>query len=137
MSGILFFIFASCHPLRQWFTHLSLSQFALCTVGHLRREPRTESRIELRCYIKMYSPIARSVVLKRNRTIIDHLGIVFIHNAARSRLSPQITKPCKERIQITLFDEFSVGIPEVEQSGTKRKSKRMSNTRGTSFVLVT
>ena len=27
--------------------------------------------------------------------------------------------------------------PEVEQSGAKRKSKRMSNTRGTSFVLLT
>ena len=47
----------------------------------------------------MYSPIERSVVLrKRNRTIIDLLGNVFIHNAARSRLSPQIAKLCKDQI---------------------------------------
>ena len=47
----------------------------------------------------MYSPIARSVVLRRrNQTIIDLLGKVFIHNAARSKLSLQMAKPCKERI---------------------------------------
>ena len=54
---------------------------------------------KLGCYITTYSPIARSVVLRwRNQTIIDLLGNVFIHNAARSRLSPQMAKPCKERI---------------------------------------
>ena len=54
---------------------------------------------KLGCYITMYLPIARSVVLRRrNWTIIDLLGNVFIHNAARSRLSPQMVKPCKERI---------------------------------------
>ena len=46
----------------------------------------------------MYSPFARSVVLRRrNRTIIDLLGNVFIHKAARSRLSPQMVEPCKEQ----------------------------------------
>ena len=52
---------------------------------------------KLGCYITMYSPITRSVVLRRrNWTIIDLLGNVFIHNAARSRLrarlSPQMAK---------------------------------------------
>ena len=54
---------------------------------------------KLGCYITMSSPNARSVVLRRrNQTIIDLLGNVFIHNAARPRLSPQMAKPCKERI---------------------------------------
>ena len=35
---------------------------------------------------------------KRTRTIIDLLGNIFIHNAARSRLSPQMAELCKERI---------------------------------------
>ena len=35
----------------------------------------------------MYSPIARSVIL-RNQTIVAPLGNVFIYIAARSRLSP-------------------------------------------------
>ena len=53
---------------------------------------------KLGCYITMYLPTARSVVLRRrNQTIIDLLGNVFIHNAARSNLSPQMAKPCKER----------------------------------------
>ena len=30
--------------------------------------------------------------------MIDLLGDVFIHNSARSRLSPQMAKPCRERI---------------------------------------
>ena len=52
----------------------------------------------------MCSPIARSVVLKRrNRTTLELLGNVFIHIAARSRLSPQMAEPCKERIPLTRF----------------------------------
>ena len=35
---------------------------------------------------------------RRNRTIIDLLGNVFIHYAARSRLSTKMAKACKERI---------------------------------------
>ena len=48
----------------------------------------------------MYSPNAMSVVLRRrNQTIINLLGNVFIHNAARSRLSPQMLEPYKDRMQ--------------------------------------
>ena len=46
----------------------------------------------------MYSPIARSAVLRRNQTIADLLGNVFIHIAARSWLSLQKAEPCKEQI---------------------------------------
>ena len=47
----------------------------------------------------MYSPIARSVVLRRrNQTKIDLLGNIFIHNAATSRLSLQMVEPRKEQI---------------------------------------
>ena len=60
---------------------------------------------KLRCYITMYSPIARSVVLRwKNWTIIELLGNVFIHNAARLRLSPQMAKPCKEQIVLPCSD---------------------------------
>ena len=53
----------------------------------------------LGCDITMYSPTARSEVLRRrNRTIIDMLGNVFIQNGARLRLSLQMAKPCKKRI---------------------------------------
>ena len=56
---------------------------------------------KLGCYIRIHSPTARSVVLRRrNRTIIDLIGNVFIHNGARSRLSPQMAEPCKERIVV-------------------------------------
>ena len=41
-------------------------------------------------YITIYSPIARSVVLRRNQTIVKLLGNIFIHIAARSRLSMTI-----------------------------------------------
>ena len=34
---------------------------------------------------------------RRNRTVIDLLGNLFIYNAARSRLSPQMAELCKER----------------------------------------
>ena len=71
--------------------------FTLCMVCHLLVEPRTDSRI-LGCYIPMYSPIARSVVLRRRYwTLIDLLSNVFIHKVARSRLSTQMAEPCKER----------------------------------------
>ena len=57
----------------------------------------------LGCYI-MYSPIARSVVLRRrNRTIINLFGNIFFHNAARSKLSPQMAEPCKEHILVFLL----------------------------------
>ena len=46
----------------------------------------------------MYSPIARSVVLRRNQTILKLLGNISIHIAARSRLSPQMAGPCKAGI---------------------------------------
>ena len=47
----------------------------------------------------MYSSIARSVVLKRgNRTTIELLGIVFIHIAAGSKLSPEMAEPYKEQM---------------------------------------
>ena len=47
----------------------------------------------------MYSPIARSVVLKRrNQTTLEMLGNIFNHISARLRLSPQMVEPCKERI---------------------------------------
>ena len=53
------------------------------------------------CYITMYSPTTRSLVLKRtNRTIVELLGNIFIHIAARSRLSLQMAESCKERIAI-------------------------------------
>ena len=43
----------------------------------------------------MNSPIARSVVLKRrNLTTFKLLGNVFIHIAARLRLSPQMAELC-------------------------------------------
>ena len=46
----------------------------------------------------MYSPIAMSVVLKRRtQTTLKLLGNVFIHIAARSRLSLKMVQPCKER----------------------------------------
>ena len=60
-------------------------------------------------YITMYSPIVRSVFFKRrNRTIVDLLGNVFIHNAARLRLSSQIVEPRKERIAST-YNTISYG----------------------------
>ena len=51
----------------------------------------------------MYSPIARSVVLKRNWTIVELLGNVFIHIAGRSRLSLQMEEPCKEWIGSQIY----------------------------------
>ena len=50
----------------------------------------------------MYSPIARSVVLKRKDwTTLERLGNVFIHIAARSRLSLQMAEPREELIHTT------------------------------------
>ena len=59
----------------------------------------------------MYSPTAKSVVLRRrNRTINNHLGNVFIHNAARLRLSPQ-TAACKEQIsEIGTFSAITTKV---------------------------
>ena len=52
-------------------------------------------------YKTMYSPIARSVVFRRrHRTIVELLGVIFIHIAARSRLSPQMVEPCKKWISV-------------------------------------
>ena len=57
------------------------------------------SRIILGHYITMYSPIVRSVLLKRrNQTILKLLGNVFIHIAARSKLFPQMAGPYEVRI---------------------------------------
>ena len=57
----------------------------------------------------MYSPIARSVVVLRrgNRTIINLLGNVFIHNAARLRLSRQMAEPYKEQMKGVLCFQVS------------------------------
>ena len=53
---------------------------------------------KLGCYIKMYLPIARSVLLRRrNRTMVGLLGNVLIYTGARSRISPQMVEPCKEQ----------------------------------------
>ena len=63
----------------------------------------------------MYLPIARSVILKRrNQTTIDLLGNVFIHNAARSRLSPQMAKLCKERIPMFDYSVCKAVFPDVK-----------------------
>ena len=76
---------------------------------------------KLGCYITMYSPIARSVVLRRrNRIIIDLLYNVFIHNAARSRLSPQMAEPCKERIPVWFCCHNNPGLL---QNNFKKKKK--------------
>ena len=49
----------------------------------------------------MHSPIARSLGLKRrNRTTLELLCNVFIHIAVRSRLSPKMEEPFKERIEL-------------------------------------
>ena len=70
--------------------------FALHTVRHLRGEPQTESRKNKQC---IYSPIARSVVLKRrNWTTLELSGNVSFILLIRSRLFPQMAEPCKERI---------------------------------------
>ena len=55
----------------------------------------------------MYSNIARSVVLRRNRTIIELLDNIFIHIADRSRLSAQMVEPCKERIGLRKLRVYS------------------------------
>ena len=56
-------------------------QFALCTVAHLRGRASNWESNNLVCDITMYSPIARSVVLRRrNWIIIDLFGNVFVHN---------------------------------------------------------
>ena len=69
---------------------------------------------KLGCYITMYSSIARSVVLRRrNRTIIDLLGKVFIHNAARSRLSLQMAKPCKERLWVIVPSDLALSFGSI------------------------
>ena len=59
----------------------------------------------------MYSPIALSVVLKRqNQTTLELLGKVFIRIAARSRLSSQMADPCKERILVKSVCNFVVVV---------------------------
>ena len=92
-------ILCSWHNRRIWNDNLAIEKvFALCMVYCLGRALNWQSN-KLGYYITLYSPIARSVVLRRrNQTIIDLFGNVFIHNAARSRLSLQMAKPCKERI---------------------------------------
>ena len=47
----------------------------------------------------MFSPIAKSVILKRrNQTTLKLLGNVFIHVAASSKLSLHMAELCKKRI---------------------------------------
>ena len=72
----------------------------------------------------MYSPVARSVVLRRrNRTIIDLLDNVFIHNAAKSKLYPQMAEPCKVRSNNAQVDKaietkyLAQGHKHVDTSG--------------------
>ena len=79
--------------------------FAFCMVRHLRVEARTDSK--LGHYILMYPHIARSVVFKRrNRTTLELLGNICNHIAARSRLSPQMAKTCKEQIMLILINTW-------------------------------
>ena len=49
---------------------------------------------KLGCYITMYLPIARAVILRGRNRSVRPPGNVFIHN---TRLSLQMVKPCKER----------------------------------------
>ena len=88
-------------PLKSTLKRVSLSVCFLHGRPFAGRASNWQSN-KLGCYITIYSLIARSVVLRRrNWTIIDLLGNVFIHNPARSRLSPQMAELCKERICIT------------------------------------
>ena len=63
------------------------------------------------------------ILRRRNRTIIDLLGNIFIHNAARSRLSPQRVELCKE--QIELFSTGSTG--ESVKGGGGKTSELLCN----------
>ena len=71
-------------------------------------------------YITMYSPIARSVVLRRrNWTILELLGNAFIHIAARSRLPLQWRNRAKSELyydwnfpqSVARVIEFSLKFP--------------------------
>ena len=72
----------------------AVQQMHTLKVVTMRLKPKSYSLIEgnrsIVYYTTMHSPIARSVVLRRYHAIIDLLGNVFIHNAARSRLSANV-----------------------------------------------
>ena len=85
---------------------------------------------KLGCYITMYSPIARSVVLRRrNRTIIDLLGNVFIHNAARSRVSRKWRYRAKsEYWDMPIFTNQTSFSEALENTSEERQRKYLIET---------